>query len=62
VESFAPRGAGMTPEEREFLHEWRWWSVAELEATADDLVPRDLAARVAALLADGLADAALGGG
>jgi hypothetical protein len=39
-----------------------WWSVAELEATADDLVPRDLAARVAALLADGLADAALGGG
>jgi 8-oxo-dGTP pyrophosphatase MutT (NUDIX family) len=56
VASFAPSGTGMTDAEREDLREWRWWSVAELEATRDELVPRDLAARVAALLADGPPD------
>jgi hypothetical protein len=35
------------------MHEWRWWTVAELHATDDELVPRDLAARLEALLADG---------
>jgi 8-oxo-dGTP pyrophosphatase MutT (NUDIX family) len=56
VASFAPRGEGMTDAEREDLREWRWWPVAELEATQDELVPRDLAARVARLLAEGPPD------
>jgi 8-oxo-dGTP pyrophosphatase MutT (NUDIX family) len=30
-----------------------WWTVAELAATPDELVPRDLARLVRALLADG---------
>jgi ADP-ribose pyrophosphatase YjhB (NUDIX family) len=30
--------------------EFRWWTLAELERTADDLVPRDLAAQLRELL------------
>ncbi len=43
----------MTAEELEDMREWRWWTVAELHATDAELVPRDLAARLEALLADG---------
>jgi 8-oxo-dGTP pyrophosphatase MutT (NUDIX family) len=49
VAAFAPDGAGMTTAEREDLRPPRWWTPAELEATADRLVPDDLAARLRAL-------------
>lgn len=35
---------GWTAEEHETMHEHRWWTVAELEATADTVYPEDLAA------------------
>jgi 8-oxo-dGTP pyrophosphatase MutT (NUDIX family) len=50
---FAPAGAALTEEEREDLREWRWWTVADLRAAREELVPGDLAARLAVLLADG---------
>jgi 8-oxo-dGTP pyrophosphatase MutT (NUDIX family) len=45
--------AGFTPEEREDIVDNRWWSVAELAATAEPLIPSDLALRLAALLREG---------
>lgn len=42
--------SGWTPEERENLLEHRWWSLAEMEASADLMVPRSLAKRLPALL------------
>jgi hypothetical protein len=53
VAHFEPTRDGMTAEELEDMREWRWWTVAELRATDDELVPRDLAARLEELLADG---------
>jgi hypothetical protein len=53
VAYFEPKGAGMTPDERADLTGWRWWRAEELEATADDLVPCDLAARLRTLIAQG---------
>ncbi|MGH8776802.1 MAG: NUDIX hydrolase [Jiangellaceae bacterium] len=46
--------AGFTPEEREDLADHRWWSVDELAATTEPLVPRALADLVRALLRDGV--------
>ncbi len=45
--------AGWTPEEREDLTAHRWWSLAEMEATTEMLVPRSLARLVRGLLRDG---------
>jgi ADP-ribose pyrophosphatase YjhB (NUDIX family) len=53
VAHFEPTRDGMTAEELEDMREWRWWTLAELRATDDELVPRDLAARLEELLADG---------
>ena len=53
VPAFAPSRAGWTAAERAEVDDLRWWTAAELAATADTLVPRDLAHRYAALLADG---------
>jgi hypothetical protein len=53
VAHFVPDGRGLTAEEREELGEWRWWSVSELAATSEVLVPRALAALLAGLLRDG---------
>jgi 8-oxo-dGTP pyrophosphatase MutT (NUDIX family) len=50
VPAFAPRGEGLTAAERADLLPPRWWSLDELEATADRLVPDDLVARLRALL------------
>jgi 8-oxo-dGTP pyrophosphatase MutT (NUDIX family) len=53
VAHFEPDGAGMTDAEKTDLTAcWRW-TLDELAATTDDLVPRDLAARLRVLLADG---------
>jgi ADP-ribose pyrophosphatase YjhB (NUDIX family) len=53
VAHFEPDGAGMTEIEKADLTECRWWTLDELKATTDDLVPRDLAAHLRALLIDG---------
>jgi 8-oxo-dGTP pyrophosphatase MutT (NUDIX family) len=37
----------------EHVHDVRWWTLAELEATSEELVPRTLAQRLRELLADG---------
>jgi 8-oxo-dGTP pyrophosphatase MutT (NUDIX family) len=44
---------GFTEEERRTMPAHRWWTPTELAATADRLVPADLADVVASLLADG---------
>jgi len=40
--------------EREFFEELRWWSLAELNATTEELAPRSLPELLRALLRDGL--------
>lgn len=48
--------AGWTPEEREDVVDHRWWSLDELDATTEPLVPRALATLVRDLLRDGAPD------
>jgi ADP-ribose pyrophosphatase YjhB (NUDIX family) len=50
---FAPDTAGMQDVERDDAGTWRWWTLEELEESDERMVPRDLAARLRALLADG---------
>ena len=47
--------AGNNPEPSEvgIFHEFRWWSVAELQATSDLFAPRALPSLVAGLIANG---------
>ena len=45
--------AGWTEEERTDMRAHRWWTPDELAATADRLVPADLASVVATILRDG---------
>ncbi|HEY9379209.1 MAG TPA: NUDIX domain-containing protein [Jiangellaceae bacterium] len=44
---------GWTPEEREDIIDHRWWSLDELSATTEPMVPRALAELVRDLLRDG---------
>jgi 8-oxo-dGTP pyrophosphatase MutT (NUDIX family) len=53
VEHFEPSRAGFTETEATDLTAWRWWTLGELDTATDELVPRDLAVRLRALLADG---------
>ncbi|RFA14656.1 hypothetical protein B7R22_07975 [Subtercola boreus] len=41
---FEPESANWTPEERIDMEEHRWWSIAELDATAETIEPDDLIA------------------
>lgn len=50
---FEVDASGWTPEERDDLTDHRWWSVAELSATTEPLVPAALPALVRRLLRDG---------
>jgi 8-oxo-dGTP pyrophosphatase MutT (NUDIX family) len=50
VRSFVPGREQLTEEEAEDITEARWWTVGELAATADRLVPDDLAPRLTDLL------------
>ena len=43
--------AGMEPEEKAVLQKWRWWSLAELQASDEVFAPRRLGALLAPLLA-----------
>jgi 8-oxo-dGTP pyrophosphatase MutT (NUDIX family) len=42
--SGTPRLSGITANESAALQEARWWTIEELEATQEDVFPRDLAA------------------
>lgn len=42
---------GWTPLERQVIHEIRWWSLAELQATSDTIFPTSLVQHLPALLA-----------
>jgi 8-oxo-dGTP pyrophosphatase MutT (NUDIX family) len=53
VAHFEPDTSAMTDGEKTDLTACRWWSVTDMEATTDRLTPRDLAARLRILLADG---------
>jgi ADP-ribose pyrophosphatase YjhB (NUDIX family) len=53
VAHFEPDRAGMTDAEQADLTGSRWWTLDELAATEDDLVPRELAALLRALLTEG---------
>ena len=52
-QAFELNVAGWTPEEREDITDHRWWSLDELAAATEPLVPRALADLVTALLRDG---------
>jgi 8-oxo-dGTP pyrophosphatase MutT (NUDIX family) len=45
--------SGFTEIERDAVHEFRWWSLADLASTDDTVYPSTLAAELALLLADG---------
>jgi 8-oxo-dGTP pyrophosphatase MutT (NUDIX family) len=53
VPNFEPDRSAMTEAEQVDLTTHRWWSVDELDATTDGLVPRDLAAQLRRLLDEG---------
>jgi len=53
VAHFEPDTSGQTEAEKTHCAAWRWWSLAELEAATDDLAPRDLPARLRAVLRGG---------
>jgi hypothetical protein len=53
VAGFDPDTTGLSAGETADLAEWRWWTLAELEATPERLVPPDLPARLRDLLDDG---------
>lgn len=48
VPAFEPTTGGWTALEQQMLAELRWWTVAELRATAETVYPDNLAALVAA--------------
>lgn len=53
VERFDPDTSGLSARETADLAAWRWWTLAELAATTERLVPADLATRLRALLVHG---------
>ncbi len=53
VAHFEPDHSAMSEAERAELTASRWWTVKELEAADEELAPRDLALRLATLLAHG---------
>jgi 8-oxo-dGTP pyrophosphatase MutT (NUDIX family) len=53
VEHFEPASGNRTADEDIDLKEARWWTLDELRATGDALVPADLASRLRRLFAEG---------
>lgn len=53
VDAFDVDMSGVTDFERKAITEHRWWSVAELEATDESVVPWGLAPLLTAILRDG---------
>ncbi len=52
ADRFEPAADGRTPLELDVLAEWRWWSVDELDATTEVIIPAGLGALVRRLAAD----------
>ena len=52
VPSFTPTSDGHEDLEREWIEEFRWWSLEELDATSETVWPLGLAAFVRQLLTD----------
>lgn len=50
---FTPDTSGLSAPEAADLAEWRWWTLDELSATSERLVPDDLADRIRRLLDGG---------
>ena len=46
--------AGMDDDEQQTITEHRWWSAAEIEASEEQIFPRDLASLLSSCLAGGL--------
>ena len=53
TERFDPDLAGVSETEKTDLAGWRWWTLAELHATTEELTPRELARHLGDLLRDG---------
>ena len=53
VDHFEPVSGGRSTAEQADIKEARWWTLDELDGTADDLVPDDLAEQLRRLLDDG---------
>jgi 8-oxo-dGTP pyrophosphatase MutT (NUDIX family) len=53
VDSFEPSRAGLDVNEQVMVREQRWWSVEEMERSAQEFAPRRLAALLRSLIADG---------
>ena len=53
VAHFEPDGAAMTESEKAEITAARWWTLAELDATSEELAPGDLARRLRSLLTEG---------
>jgi 8-oxo-dGTP pyrophosphatase MutT (NUDIX family) len=51
VPAFEPVVREMTPEETESFRGFRWWSLADIVASRESFIPRDLAALLRPLLA-----------
>jgi 8-oxo-dGTP pyrophosphatase MutT (NUDIX family) len=53
VDTLEVDDAGWTDDERLDMSDHRWWTLNELDATAEELTPDDLAVRVRSILIDG---------
>jgi hypothetical protein len=53
VPHFEPSREAMTETERAEITGARWWSLAEMDSTEEDLIPPDLPTRLRSLLEDG---------
>jgi hypothetical protein len=56
VDRFEPHGAGWEPIEQRALLAYKWWTVDELDATADVIYPAEMAAVLRAVLAREITD------
>ena len=54
VPAFEARATGLAPAEIEMVGELRWWSLTEIETSAETFAPRDLGHHLRRLLEDGL--------
>ena len=52
VPPFEPTFANLQPLERSVVRGWHWWSVPEIQESAENFFPDDLGNRLASLLID----------
>jgi ADP-ribose pyrophosphatase YjhB (NUDIX family) len=54
TDSFEPVSQGLEPDEKAYFRSMRWWTLAELDATSDELSPRELPRLIRRLVEEGL--------